>query len=327
MNSTTNNVIPKLSTQQAEWLQHDHISCIDSRLAVLKASGEGLDEYLQGQLTQDLGRLSASLGAYCVVLTPQGKAVSDLWIMQGTDGERILIAEESYSVNLVARLRQYALRAPLRMGVVANMTVLSVQGVETDSILRRAGLPVPSSERLSVASLPDREITAMRFPDAAGDGVRLVLPVDLADSFVEKTGHCVDIDCLEAARIVHGTPRFGVDWDQRVHPLNANLIEYDGVSFDKGCYVGQEVTSRMHWRGGIRKALYRIRLPALPESLPVSLHLAPNAPVGHVSSIACDGDGTYYGIAQLKIEDVDAGKVFHVANDDPVEVLGRCSPV
>lgn len=326
MNDTTNNTIPTLSAQQAAWLQDSHLSCADSRLAVLKASGEGLDTYLQGQVTQDLGLLSVSRSLYCAILTPQGKAVSDFHIMQGADDERIIVAQASHAVKLVARLRQFALRMPLRIGVVSDMAVISVQGPQTNEALQQAELPVPADERLATASSSDDKVTAMRLPEAAVDGVRLILPSDRVDECMERLGDAVDVDCLEAARIIHGTPRFGVDWDEKVHPLNANLIEYGGVSFDKGCYVGQEVTSRMQWRGGIKKALYHLRLPAAPASLPFPLYLTANTAVAHVSSAACDSEGSCYGIAQLKIEDVDGGKVFRDADANPIEVVGRCSP-
>ena len=123
-----------------------------------------------------------------------------------------------------------------------------------------------------------------------------------------------------------GVPSFGVDWDEKIHPLNANLIERNGVSFDKGCYVGQEVTSRMHWRGGIKKKLYRVSLMREGfdgEGVVLPIPILTTVKVGELTSVADSKDGLF-GIALLPISVVDAATPLKLEDGTEVKVLGIC---
>jgi len=281
-------------------LEHAHIASTCPAMAVLKASGEGLLEYMQGQITRDIGLLRPENGIYACVLTPQGKTVADMHIIH-TDADTVLmLTERACAVTLVGRLRQYMLGYALRIGVADKLAVISVQGLETDAALLHAGLPIPQQADFATTSQPGAETCVMRMPEAADQGVWLVLPHHDVENCLGRLGNTVGADTMEAARIMHGTPRFGLDWDESVYPLNANLIERQGVSFDKGCYTGQEVTSRMHWRKGIRWRLYRVRLSSAPASLPCPV--LTSAKVGALTSLAQSTDGELLGIAHLRIE-------------------------
>lgn len=155
----------------------------------------------------------------------------------------------------------------------------------------------------------------MRMPESASDGVWLV-------------GEQLDIPCsateaeLDRGRILQGHPLFGVDWDESMHPLNANLIERDGVSFEKGCYVGQEVTSRMHWKGGIKKKIYRVRLEGEVSALPCAV--LTSVKIGEITSMVVTDDGQQLGIATLPIEVVVSGAELSLPDGGKVTVLGAC---
>jgi folate-binding protein YgfZ len=131
----------------------------------------------------------------------------------------------------------------------------------------------------------------------------------------------IDESEVEQGRILQGTPLLGVDWDTKLHPLNANLVERDGVSFDKGCYVGQEVTSRMQWRGGIKKKLYRVQLQ---KNVDLPCSILTTAKVGEITSLAQDKDGLYKGVALLPIAVVEGDKDLTLENGQSVSILGVC---
>jgi len=150
-----------------------------------------------------------------------------------------------------------------------------------------------------------------------------VLPRETAPACLEHIGHAVDASVLEAVRILRGRPRFGTDWDERVYPLNAGLGERHGVSFEKGCYVGQEVTSRMHWRKGVKWGLYRVRPDKAPPSLPCSIHTT--APVGRLTSLVQLADGTCRGIAHLRIEAVASGADLQLEDGTPVRLVEQAA--
>ena len=127
---------------------------------------------------------------------------------------------------------------------------------------------------------------------------------------------------LEAMRIIRGLPDFAHEWDESIYPLNANLIEFDGVCFEKGCYVGQEVTSRMHWRGGIKKKLYRVAIGGSIDSLPCPIHSS--ASIGELKSAALDHEQRCFGIALLPISVAESEAVLQLENGTAINVLEAC---
>ncbi|HKI61511.1 MAG TPA: tRNA-modifying protein YgfZ, partial [Mariprofundaceae bacterium] len=104
--------------------------------------------------------------------------------------------------------------------------------------------------------------------------------------------------------------------------LNANLIEFNGVSFEKGCYVGQEITSRMHWRGGIKKKLYRVGIEEQPDSLPCPLFTT--AKIGELKSAAIDHEGACTGIALLPVEVAESKAPLTLENGSIVTLHEAC---
>ena len=283
---------------------------------VVKASGENILAYLQGQITQDINKLTFDQALYAAVLTPQGKAVTDFYLLltqhKGNWAEVMFLCPQEFTVALIERIRMFALGHDLRIGKVSSWEVVSAQGIDVDTALAKQGLPVPASGYLAAANQSD--IFALRMIESAWDGVWLMgANIPLQSN--------VDEAIMEQGRILRGIPMLGVDWDVKLHPLNANLIERQGVSFDKGCYVGQEVTSRMQWRGGIKKKLYRV---LLDERVDVPCPVLTSVKVGDVTSLAQNGDGSYQGIALLPIEVVDAERKLVVESGGSVVVLGGC---
>lgn len=309
-----------LSQSQLMQLRQSYCSSVESGLSVLKASGPEIDTYLQGQITQDVNRLSETQGVYSAVLTPQGKPVSGLYLFKAEQQERILLVPHAAAEACVARLRRFSIGYQLRIGMVDSLQVLTVQGPETDRALAKAGLPQPGTQRLALAAA-DEELFVLRMPEAADDGVWIIAPQMRIAALAELLGNSIDGEALNGARIVQGSPRFGIDWDEKVHPLNANLAEMDGVSFDKGCYVGQEVTSRMHWRGGIRKRLYHVKMEHLPASLPAAVETT--AAIGRISSAAASDDACF-GIATLNIEAAESGQPLQLEDGTAITLLEPC---
>jgi hypothetical protein len=301
---------------------------------VLKASGEGIREYLQGQITQDMAKLNAEQSIYACILTPQGKAVSVVYILEGHNRELILLTPRDLAVETVARLHRFALGADLRIGVVENMGVCSIQGANASEGLALFGLPEPGQSGLATVRHADSDVLAMLMPRDPR-GFWLVAPQEQIEDALSQAKAVVDEDEIEAMRIIQGLPRLGVDWQATLHPLNANLAEFDGVSFDKGCYVGQEVTSRMHWRGGISKKLYKVMIDGSPagcDDLPCPLLLTPDsentktgAPkIGELSSAALDHEGRLHGIALLPIETAESGKQLYLQTGAKVFIGEAC---
>ncbi len=302
---------------------HGHIVAERSCWRVLKASGDGLRDFLQGQITQDITRLKPEQGIHACLLTPQGKALSEVYICQGKGDELVILTPAHVAVETVARLRRFSLGYQLRIGIVEELGVFSLQGTHTGEVLAQLGLPEPQDNWLACSRDAQGELVAMLMPREP----RGFWLIGSKQTIAEQTPGQLPEDQCEAMRIIRGLPRFGEEWDASLHPLNANLIEFDGVSFDKGCYVGQEVTSRMRWRGGIKKKLYRVQLPDTKHGI-----AAPSLPcpvlstqrIGEIRSLAFDADGQCFGIALLPIESVNEQTPLHLENGESMRVIEPC---
>jgi len=260
-----------------------------SAFSVIIIDGARIDDYLQGQITQDITRLRADTLLYSALLTPQGKAVCDLWLT--TDGaQRLLIVPSASLDAAITRLRRFSLGYTLSIKPATSLHLWSLQGAGSSQLVRERPHCWPMAE-------------------AADEGYWL-----LDSTAPAITAPPVNESVIERARIIHGTPRFGIDWHD--FPLNANLIERDGISFDKGCFVGQEVTSRMRWRSGIRKTPAHLRLERLPDTLPAPLYTS--VPVATLTSAARDDRGVCFGIGQLPCDILAAATPLTLADGSAI---------
>lgn len=315
--------IPQLSESTADKLLHDYCLAPRSFWSVVKISGERVREYLQGQITQDVRMLTHEQGIHACVLTPQGKAVSEIYLFEGHEHELIMLTPASRAVALVQRLRRFSLGYQLRIGVVEGMCLCSVQGVHAVDALERLALPVPEPRWLACAHHAHKDLHVLTMP-AKPQGFWIVAPDEILKPLLENGRHLVDESEMEAMRIIRGLPVFGIEWDESLHPLNANLLELNGVSFEKGCYVGQEVTSRMHWRGGIKKRLYQVELTGAKKPPELPCPVRTTVDVGEVRSLAADHQGRLFGIALLPIETAESEQALSTPEGVAVRLMQAC---
>lgn len=312
--------IPRLSASTADRLLQGFVTASRSRWAVLKASGPTLRDYLQGQITQDIKKLTPESGIHACLLSPQGKAVSELYIFEGFNSELILLTPTSHAVSTVERLRRFALGHQLRIGVVDSLAICSTQGANAAEILSSFDLSEPADQWLASSRSSLDDTIAVVMPERPR-GFWIISSRENIDKILSQHQQ-MDEDEFEAMRIIRGFPDFGREWDESVHPLNANLIEFDGVSFDKGCYVGQEITARMNWRGGIKKKLYRVAIEGEPATLPCPV--LTTAKIGELKSAAIDHENNFVGIALLPIEIAESDTALSLDDGSVVKILEAC---
>jgi len=210
---------------------------------VIKVSGDDARNFLNGLITTDVERVQPGIGRFGALLTPQGKIIGDFLITEipaGHGGGFLLDCPKELAKALADRLSIYKLRAKV---AVENL-----------------------GDELGVLALWDGE-PAMKmdlmFADPRSErmGWRLLVPADLASKAAVAAGAMsVDEMVYEAHRIALGVPRGGSDFAYSdAFPHDANMDRLHGVDFDKGCYIGQEVVSRMQHRGTARTRITRIR--------------------------------------------------------------------
>lgn len=235
-----------------ELLQHS-VGLVDrSDRGKLLLSGSEAAEFLQGQVTNDVEGLAAGAGCYALLLTHKGKVRTDMRVLRGEDW--ILLDTEPHGLPPLARtVEMYGIgRDVSARDVSAERSILSLIG--------------PAARgRLDVAP-PDQEHA---FVDgehglyvATDLGVDVIAPADSVGGLHGVLGvDPVSLETAECLRIESGRPRLGVDMDDTTIPQEAGLNER-AVSFDKGCYVGQETVARLHYRGKPNRHLRGLRLSA-----------------------------------------------------------------
>jgi len=205
----------------------------DERLfsrAVIRVSpeepGEDVADFLQGLVTNDV---TGELPAYAGLLSPQGKTLFDFIVWPGAKGSLLLDCEAEFAEELVKRLSLYRLRRKIGIAIDGGL------GVYWQADLGDGGAPDPR-----LADLGQRWIAAVTEND---------VPVDL--DWLRHRLHC---------GVPEGRTELGdILW------LETNAVELRGVSFAKGCYVGQENTARMNWRQKVNRRLVIVPLDRSDE--------------------------------------------------------------
>jgi tRNA-modifying protein YgfZ len=236
---------------------------------VVKVSGETARDFLNGLITTDTSHLEPGQGRFGALLTPQGKIVVDFLITEapaGHGGGLLIDCPKVLAQALADKLRFYRLRAKVE---IENLS---------DS------LGVLAAWNGEAALKPD---LAFADPRNARLGLRIFVPAELAQKAADLIGaEMVDSSVYEAHRIALGIPRGGLDFIYGdAFPHETNMDRLAGVDFDKGCYVGQEVVSRMQHRGTARTRTVRLLLEG-PAPEPGSTILAGDKSVGTMGSAA-----------------------------------------
>ncbi len=236
---------------------------------VVKVSGEDARNFLNGLVTTDLTKLKPGEGRFGALLTPQGKIVVDFLITEapaGHGGGFLLDCPRALAQALAAKLGFYKLRA--------KIAVEDLSG----------SLGVVAAWDGRPAMQPDLAFTDPRAPEL---GLRVLAPPDLAGKVAELIGaDLIEAESYEAHRISCGAPRGGMAFIYGdAFPHETNLDRLHGVDFDKGCYVGQEVVSRMQHRGTARTRTLKILLDG-PSPETGATILAGDKQVGTVGSTA-----------------------------------------
>lgn len=247
---------------------------------VIKVAGEDARNFLNGLITTDVDRLKPGLGRFGALLTPQGKIIVDFLITEvpaGHGGGFLIDCPKALADGLATKLKFYKLRAKV-----------TVESLDLGVLAAWDGQP---------AAQPD---LAFADPRHAELGTRILIPEDLKQKLSDLIGaELVDAADYEAHRIALGVPRGGLDFMYSdAFPHETNMDRLAGVDFDKGCYVGQEVVSRMQHRGTARTRSVKVLLEDSSPEAGVSV-MAGDKQVGTMGSSA-QGKG----IALVRIDRV-----------------------
>lgn len=245
--------------------------------SVLRLSGDGVGDWLSGLITNTLsGEIT-----FAALLTPQGKIIADFFVH--TDGDNFLLDTASkFAEGLLKRLKMYRLRAPIEIEIADLHVYAFWDGAETEE-----GVQDPRDKRLG-RRLISADVLQLELPEADYDRHRLTL--------------CV--------------PDSGCDFEtQSVFPADANMDLLSGVDFKKGCFIGQEVVSRMHRKTTVRKRMRGLELTG--SAAAGDDVLAGERVIGQVLHV--NGN---LGMGLIRLDRLEAASDTPSVSGHPIKILG-----
>jgi folate-binding protein YgfZ len=259
---------------------------------VVKVAGDGARNFLHGLVTADILKLTAGAARFCALLTPQGKIIADFIVAEaeasqsgGNDGGFFLDVPCALRATLLEKLNLYKLRAKVLIEDLSDtLGVLAVWDGQNTTQTRSTKYGL---------SYADPRLPAL--------GQRVMVPPHrAAEAAAELGARLVDANDYEAHRIALGIPRGGADFAYGdAFPHETDMDQLAGIDFEKGCYVGQEVVSRMQHRGTARTRAVPVRYDGADPEAGATV-AAGDRPVGTMGS-ASGG----HGVALLRLDRVD----------------------
>jgi len=243
--------------------------------------GNDRARFLHGQITNDIKKLRPGEGCYAALTTAKGKMESDLNVFSLQD-ELLLDFEPGLTEKISQRLEKFIVSDDVQIADAApHYGLLSVQGPKAAQVISAVGLANEGGleKERSIVKISDPtlgEIYLANLPRIGTNGFDIFVPTQSLGAVADKLiaaaksigGWLCGWTAFETARIEAGVPRYGVDMSEANLPMECGIDH--AMSFNKGCYIGQEVLNRVHTTGHVTKELRGLRLADDLKSLPRS---------------------------------------------------------
>jgi folate-binding protein YgfZ len=291
----------------------------------LGVTGGDRQRFLNGQVTNNVKDLRPGEGCYAAVVNAKGRIQGDLNIYCLAE-ELLLDCEPGHGAKIAGRLEQFIIADDVQvMDISADYGLLSVQGPQSTEVVARAfpDRPLPEQAWSSVVwPEPAGEICVVNLSRTDLPGLELFVPhsglgkvwIELVEAVAVSGGRPCGWECLEWARIEAGRPRYGQDMDERNLAPEAGLDTH-AISYTKGCYIGQEVISRIQSIGRVTRSLRGLEFEASKEPLPRhgDRLTQDGREVGYITSaIHSPRLGRSIGLGYVRREVADAAAVLEV---------------
>jgi folate-binding protein YgfZ len=256
--------------------------------ATIAVLGEDRFAFLQGLVSNDMAKVENGAAIWAAFLTPQGKFLHEFFVVPRGDAV-LLECEAARRDDLITRLSRYKLRAKVALSA-DPMTVGVAWGEGASAALETTEHPGAVKALGGGVLYTDPRLT--------GAGVRWALLPEQIVGWISRLGLERSIpDAYDAHRIQLGLPDGSRDMDvEKALLLENGFAELHGVDFEKGCYIGQELTARTHYRALIKKRLMPVRIEGVTPS-PGTAILIDGEDAGEIKSAAGG-----HGLALIRLE-------------------------
>ncbi len=264
-------------------------------LGVFRVTGGDRLSWLNGLVTQEVGKLAPGTGAYGLAVGKTGKILAELWFVAAADHALVVAARDRLEA-LLAHFEKHLIMEDAELSAPLDRAVIFVHGPGSSAATAQARSLGADAAQVDWTGHGAAVVLA-----ATEDGGSLVTAL-LADGRARVT----DAD-WEALRTAWGVPRFGVDYDDQTLPQEASL-EKVAVSFAKGCYLGQETVFMVEKRGHPKKKLVRLAIPGSePVAAGAEIALPEGGAAGAITSATPSDEGGWLAVGSVKYKLAVAG--------------------
>jgi folate-binding protein YgfZ len=273
---------------------------------LIRFAGDDAQTFLHNQLTCDVAGLAVGRSTYGAYCTPKGRVLASFLLWR---------TESAYFMQLPAALREpieqqltkFILRSKVRTeDVTSEWVLLGASDGDAAGLAQRATGKTPAGVHEAVFS---PGMVAIRLP---GDRCEVLAREDKAGAVVDAGWQNAGPEYWEWLDIRAGIPVITPATQEEFVPQMVNLDLIGGVSFEKGCYPGQEIVARMHYRGTLKQRMYRAAIPGGDAPQPGDKLYSPDfgeQACGAVVNAAPPPDGGHELLASIQIAAADKGSV------------------
>jgi folate-binding protein YgfZ len=249
--------------------------------SVIAVGGPDRVEFLQGLISNDATKVAPGQAVWAALLTPQGRFLNDMFVVDGGTDTLLLETERERATGLARKLAMYKLRSKVTVE-------------DRGEALEVAAAFGPDAAR----ALPIAGTTSFVDPRLPELGVRVIAPAGKTAATLQTQGFsAAPAHVYDALRLVLGVPDGSRDLPvEKALLLESGFDELHGVDWDKGCYMGQELTARTKYRGLVRRRLMPVHVEG-PLPAPGTLVHLDGKEVGEIRS----GSGNR-ALALLRLE-------------------------
>jgi aminomethyltransferase len=292
----------------------------------VRVSGAEAVQFLNGLVTNDVKALGVGEWMTAAFPNAQGRLLAFARVIHQDDGF-LFDTEAATRERVFKTLERFTLAGDFHVAEMTDeLAMLSLQGARAGAILGAIlGEETARVERgcVYVARWQERSVSVIRATHTGEDGFDLFISAEdaapLFEALVQAGARPVGFDALETLRIEAGQPRHNVDMDESNVVLETGLDE--AVSYTKGCYIGQEIIARIHWRGHVAKRLAGLSFEddrAIPAGTKV--RTSDGKDVGRVTSSAFSPRmGKQVALAYVKYDYLAPGTEVRVSVDEDDE--------
>ena len=274
------------------------------------ARGRDRARLLHNLTTNEVKKMTPGSGCYAFLLNPQGRIQADLHLLCFDD--RFLIeTEPELREKVFQHIRRYIIADQVELEDATAQTMeIALEGPAAAALLAPLNAPIPGEP---YSHLPWGSATIAAMSLTGQPGFRIFGDGDLLSKIVSAGAAGATADDFRQARIENGKPRYGEDIRETSLPQETQQMH--AVSFNKGCYLGQEIVERIRAKGHVNKKLVRIELNAEEAPAAGTKLTADGAEAGEItSSVYSPDSGKVLGLAYVRTPHANSGTELHAGD-------------